>query len=414
MRDDHESWAARPGVLGDRFAQALKFAFDTHSVHRRKGSGVPYVAHLFGVCSLVLEDGGSEDEAIGALLHDAAEDCGGGPMLDKIRAKFGDDVADIVAGCTDTMEEPKPDWRPRKERYIEHLKWQSESVLRVSLADKLFNARAILRDYLELREDLWARFNTGGTGQLWYYRELADRFNEILPKRGMSVRMALELHKVVSELESVALTGDGYVGGREWSGLVHPHADDRWIDESRHEGEEYRALKVSLPEQLPQTISVGGRQWERLAGSHVTLFEARAVKRMLGEGDHTELIARLAEMVSAASRPRRSGEPWLEVTRIGPPWRVAETDDRRSLVVVAEVKDLHDLYDKLSEEAGCRIPAPPLHATVYTEPGNKGIGITLPSEWGALTRPLTACERGELEEQLTAGRSSARQSQTST
>jgi (p)ppGpp synthase/HD superfamily hydrolase len=189
-----------PVMLGDRFEQALQFATATHRTQRRKGSGIPYVGHLLGVCSLVIEDGGTEDEAIGALLHDAAEDHGGQAMLDEIEARFGARVATIVEGCTDTLESRKPPWCDRKRAYIEHLGCQPESVLRVSLADKLFNARAILRDHLEVREQLWTRFKAGREGQLWYYRQLADRFSELLPGR-----MAEELNEVVAELERVAI-----------------------------------------------------------------------------------------------------------------------------------------------------------------------------------------------------------------
>jgi GTP pyrophosphokinase len=108
----------------------------------------------------------------------------------------------IVARCTDTLEDPKPDWCPRKRAYIKHLTCQPESVLRVSLADKLFNARAILRDYLEVGEELWCRFNSGREGQLWYYRQLADEFTRLLPER----RMAKELNQTVTELERAAST----------------------------------------------------------------------------------------------------------------------------------------------------------------------------------------------------------------
>ena len=193
-------------MLSDRFEQALQFAASTHRTQLRKGSGIPYMGHLLGVCSLVIEDGGSEDEAIGALLHDAAEDHGGQAMLYQIKARFGDDVATIVEGCTDTLESPKPPWRERKQAYIEHLSTQPGSVLRVSLADKLFNARAILRDYLEVREELWTRFKAGRKGQLWYYRQLADQFTTLMRKRGMPDRMAQELTKVVAELEREATT----------------------------------------------------------------------------------------------------------------------------------------------------------------------------------------------------------------
>ena len=182
--------------LGERFEEALQFAAEKHRRQARKGSGIPYVGHLLGVCSLVIEEGGDEDEAIAALLHDAAEDQGGEPTLDEIRGRAGDKVAAIVAACSDTFESPKPPWRVRKETYLEHLGRQSESVLRVSLADKLFNARAILGDYLVVGDDLWTRFQSGRKGQLWYYRELADRFMTLLPGR-----MASELATVVDDLE---------------------------------------------------------------------------------------------------------------------------------------------------------------------------------------------------------------------
>ena len=163
MSDDLDPRRSGGVVLSERFEQALQFAAATHRTQVRKGSGIPYVGHLLGVCSLVIEDGGSEDEAIAALLHDAAEDQGGQPMLDEIRERFGDHVAGIVAACSDTIESPKPPWRARKEAYLEHLEHQPESVLRVSLADKLFNARAILRDYLVVGDELWSRFSRAAT-----------------------------------------------------------------------------------------------------------------------------------------------------------------------------------------------------------------------------------------------------------
>lgn len=187
-------------VLSERFEQALPFAAVTHRSQVRKGSGIPYIGHLLGVCSLVIEDGGSEDEVIAALLHDAAEDQGGEQMLGEIRERFGDQVAEIVEACSDTLQTPKPPWQNRKQAYLEHLGHQPEPVLRVSLADKLFNARAILRDYLVVDEELWDRFQTGRDGQLWYYRQLADHFSTLLPGR-----MATELAAVVDELEQAVV-----------------------------------------------------------------------------------------------------------------------------------------------------------------------------------------------------------------
>ncbi len=135
-----------PTRLGSRFDEALQYAVTLHRTQERKGSRVPYVAHLLGAASAVLHFGGSEDEAIAALLHDAAEDQGGRATLEEIRKRFGEHVAHIVDGCTDTFEEPKPAWRPRKEAYIARISQEAPEVRRVSAADKLDNARAIVAD----------------------------------------------------------------------------------------------------------------------------------------------------------------------------------------------------------------------------------------------------------------------------
>jgi (p)ppGpp synthase/HD superfamily hydrolase len=189
-------------VFGERFEDALGFAARVHRSQRRKGSGIPYVAHLLGVCSLVIEDGGTEDEAIAALLHDAVEDQGGDAMLEQIRERYGAAVAEIVLACSDTTETPKPPWRARKEAYLAHLNDAPPPVVRVSLADKLYNARAILRDYELEGEQVWERFNrrAGRDGQLWYYDELAARFEVLYPSP-----MATELREVVNELRKAAL-----------------------------------------------------------------------------------------------------------------------------------------------------------------------------------------------------------------
>jgi (p)ppGpp synthase/HD superfamily hydrolase len=155
-----------------RFALALQFANEVHARQRRKGADVPYMAHLMAVCASVLEYGGNEDEAIAALLHDSAEDCGGQPMLDAIRVMFGDAVGDIVAACTDAVVVPKPAWRPRKEAYVAHLAAASPSVKRVAGADKLHNLGTTLKD---LRAgppaDYWSRYAAGASAQAWYYGE---------------------------------------------------------------------------------------------------------------------------------------------------------------------------------------------------------------------------------------------------
>jgi len=186
--------------LGDRFDEALGFASELHRTQPRKGTGVPYVSHLLGVASLVLEDEGSEDEAIAALLHDAVEDGGGRQMLSEIRRRFGDEVAEIVLGTSDTDEMPKPPWRARKERYIAHLVEDGRpSVVRVSLADKLHNVRALTRDLRVHGEDVWERFNPE-SDQLWYYRTLANTFAALSESP-----MVADLEREVDELETLAI-----------------------------------------------------------------------------------------------------------------------------------------------------------------------------------------------------------------
>ena len=190
-------------VLGVRFEQALITAKRLHDGQRRKGSEIPYVAHLLAVASLVLEHGGNEDQAIAALLHDAVEDQGGLATLDRIRAEFGEEVADMVEQCSDAYEDPKPPWRQRKQAYLAALAAKSPEALLVSAADKLHNARAIVADYRDLGEDLWARFRGGKEGTLWYYRALADGLSAHGP-----ARLAAELARVVDELEALAGQAD--------------------------------------------------------------------------------------------------------------------------------------------------------------------------------------------------------------
>ncbi|MBW4454544.1 MAG: HD domain-containing protein [Nostoc indistinguendum CM1-VF10] len=186
-------------MLSERFTTALTYATQLHANQVRKGSGVPYIAHLLGVASIALEYGANEDEAIAALLHDAIEDQGGAATREEIRRRFGDNVTAIVDGCTDADTTPKPPWRQRKEAYIAHIPTASPSVLLVSLADKLYNAQSILKDYRVLGDSLWERFHGGKEGTLWYYRALVDTFR----KTG-TIIIIDDLERVVAQIEVLA------------------------------------------------------------------------------------------------------------------------------------------------------------------------------------------------------------------
>jgi GTP pyrophosphokinase len=183
-------------LLSPRFERGLVLANRLHRRQKRKGTDIPYIAHLMTVAGLVLEAGGDEDMAIAALLHDAVEDQGGAPTLGMIRKRFGKRVADIVAGCTDSDAVPKPPWRQRKETYIAHLRHAPPEVRLVSASDKLHNARSVLSDYRRLGEALWPRFTGQREGTLWYYRTLVDTF-----RAAGSNSVVDELGRVVAEIE---------------------------------------------------------------------------------------------------------------------------------------------------------------------------------------------------------------------
>ena len=183
--------------LGPKFQEALAYAAELHNTQTRKASDVPYVGHLLSVAGLVIEADGTETEAIAALLHDAAEDQGGEATLADIEERFGATVASIVEECSDTVVTPKPPWRQRKEQYIAHLDEASDSAILVSIADKLDNARAILRDLRRHGPSLWQRFNTDDPHEhLWYYRSLLEVY-----RRRSDSWMVDELGRVVRTLE---------------------------------------------------------------------------------------------------------------------------------------------------------------------------------------------------------------------
>jgi (p)ppGpp synthase/HD superfamily hydrolase len=170
-------------MLTSRYDEAFRYAHELHGTQKRKGTSIPYISHLMIVSALVIENGGTEDQAIGALLHDAAEDQGGTATLEAVRVRFGDVVAEIVSDCTDAWDDPKPLWKPRKEAYLATLRAKPPQSLLVSLADKTHNAEAILFDYRVLGEALWDRFNGGAVGTRWYYQSLANIFSEVMPGR---------------------------------------------------------------------------------------------------------------------------------------------------------------------------------------------------------------------------------------
>jgi (p)ppGpp synthase/HD superfamily hydrolase len=185
--------------LSPKFEEALVYATRVHGGQLRKKTRIPYIGHLLGVTAIAMEYGANETEAIAALLHDAVEDCGGAERQREIEEKFGPEVGEIVAGCTDSDQTPKPPWRERKEKYIAHLKTASAATRLVSASDKLHNVGAIVRNLREEGESVWDRFKAGKEGALWYYRSLVTAFRE----HGRNA-LVDELDRVVTEMERLA------------------------------------------------------------------------------------------------------------------------------------------------------------------------------------------------------------------
>jgi len=186
--------------LSEQFEKALIYATQAHGNQMRKKTGIPYVAHILGVTAIGLEYGANQTEAIAALLHDTVEDCGGAERLRDIRERFGDAVAGIVDGCTDSYETPKPPWLERKRAYIEHLKDSDSSTRLVSASDKLHNTRAILAELRRHGLEVFQRFAGKKEGTLWYYRTLVTAFRQY----GDHADLIDELDRVVTEIERLS------------------------------------------------------------------------------------------------------------------------------------------------------------------------------------------------------------------
>ena len=254
--------------MTERFLSALEYTYELHALQRRKGPepAVSYLGHLLGVSSLVIDDGGSEDEAIAALLHDAVEDAGGHPTLEEIRRRFGDHVAGIVEQCSDTDVVPKPPWRERKEAYISRLGEEATSpdVLRVVAADKLQNVRSMMDDYRRHGETLWERFSTGSAAdQLWYYQSVVA---VLLSRRPGP--LSYELDRTVTVLDWIVSAG-GFERAGSDSGLSWEKIKGAWWATGRT-GTEW---EISPTAQGRFAITVG--RWDEPDWSADTLADAQ-------------------------------------------------------------------------------------------------------------------------------------------
>ena len=200
---DERGWPlpAQPWLYDQNMFRALAAAAQIHAAQSRNGTDIPYLSHLLGTCSIALEYGADEDQAIAALLHDAIEDGLPTEAARRTVASFGPEVLRIVEACTDADTHPKPPWRERKEAYLAHLAGQDGPVLLVSASDKLHNARSIVRDLREIGDRVWERFNPSKEEMLWYYRSLVTAYRS---NPAHSSALIDELDRTVTEMETLA------------------------------------------------------------------------------------------------------------------------------------------------------------------------------------------------------------------
>lgn len=185
-----------------RYSEALRMMHFWHKDQMRKGTTIPYISHLMSVSSLVMEMGGTEDQAIAGLLHDALEDCEYASEID-IKANFGDNVLKMVLECSDTTEFPKPPWKERKQKYIDHLDQISDDTLMVSIADKLHNLRCIVADYRQYGDWVFSKFKGKKEGTLWYYKSLMDKYKILLNKQDQEDELIQKMQAAVTEIEGL-------------------------------------------------------------------------------------------------------------------------------------------------------------------------------------------------------------------
>jgi GTP pyrophosphokinase len=196
----------------EKLTRAFDYARHLH-IERRKGTGIPAMAHLMGVASLVMGEAGladfpvTEDMVVAALLHDAVEDHGGASRLEDIRWNFGPNVARMVEGLSDSLEEDadaKGPWEQRKQSYIDRLRGEPADVRLISVADKLYNARSIVEDYRVIGPEVWRRFKRGRDLQIWYFETILEVF-----KSNGTSRIVGEFERVVVELKRITANDAG-------------------------------------------------------------------------------------------------------------------------------------------------------------------------------------------------------------
>ncbi len=205
--------------LSPRFRDAVNRALYLHRRQRRKKTreerargevDVPYAAHLFAVCSLAMEHGADEDEAIAALLHDAAEDQGGEDLLTEIEEVYGERVARIIRGCSDSLagpDEPKVAWQERKDRFLAFVREQADpSTLLVVACDKVHNARSVVTDLARSGPSIFDRFSSGQDGTLWYYRAVLEALRSRAADMSTDLQRLLldDLERIVARMHRFA------------------------------------------------------------------------------------------------------------------------------------------------------------------------------------------------------------------
>lgn len=177
---------------------AIQVALDAHKSQMRKGSSIPYIVHPMEVAIILAENGADQDVIVAGILHDTIEDTE--ISKEDIVRMFGIHIAELVAGASESNRDiPGITWDERKQHTIEYLKTADKKVRMIACADKLSNMRSINKDFNDIGDRLWQRFNAGYDKQKWYYTSLVESFKALAEE---GCKMYFEFCQLVKDVFS--------------------------------------------------------------------------------------------------------------------------------------------------------------------------------------------------------------------
>ena len=182
----------------EKLVEAFAYAMKIHKDQKKMGH--PILSHVLDVVSLIIHFSGDEDAVIAGMLHDTKER-GPTSVMEEIRERFGEHVAQIVDHCS---EVPALSWSENRTRRIELLAQMDKAALLVASCEVLSNAKRLLFRFHAAKDKIsiftYLKKKGGISGKLWYYRSFCDALKQ-LPDYPSPV--SYELQVVIKELETL-------------------------------------------------------------------------------------------------------------------------------------------------------------------------------------------------------------------